>query len=234
MQKWIEHMKKLRLDDNYRNQSKSVFLTGSKCISEYKDVPIAMACTRKYYDRFHPKVDYIITERQLKDISGQETPQGIILEVPLKIQPLNSSLKKFIVLENVQNPGNMGTIIRTAYSLGWDAAYLIGGANPTQISVLRSSMGTALNFPIGIGNIDQFLHLCLDFNLEIGISCANTISTYPKSDKIGLILGSEGQGISQILKDRSHFTASIYTKLDSLNVAVAAGILMYSLCKKIN
>ncbi len=164
--------------------------------------------------------------------------QGFILKIQdFMFTPLNEIKKfsKIVVLDEITDVGNIGAIARTAYSLGYEAL-VIGGINTVNMSgVIRSSSAAALDLPICLYKNTQTVAnelKQLDFEL-IGAHMEGTNVKQFKlqSIKHALFLGSEGKGLHPKLQDKLDCKVSIVmaNKFDSLNVSVAAGILMHSL-----
>lgn len=176
-----------------------------------------------------------VTNEVMKTICDTETPQGIaaVCEKPSMSLDL-AKAKKLLLLDRVQDPGNMGTLIRTADAAGIDAVILGEGcADPYNPKVVRSTQGSLFHLPIVKADLPQFLDTLTipvyGTSLEGGVH----FETVEKSDAFALLAGNEGQGVAQELLDKTtkNIYIPIYGKCESLNVGVAAGILMYYLRK---
>lgn len=148
-----------------------------------------------------------------------------------------SSFNRVLLLDNIQDPGNMGTIIRSAYSFGFQGIFI--SANCVDIyneKCIRSTQGALFHVPIKKVDLkDQILFLKEKGYHVYATSLkeATPLQEVKPSDKCALIFGNEGQGVHQELIDIS--TSSIQIEMEafeSLNVAVAAGICMYYFRKK--
>ncbi|MCM3363893.1 TrmH family RNA methyltransferase [Niallia sp. MER TA 168] len=183
----------------------------------YRDIPIT-----------------IVTKEIIKELSDTETPQGILaLCKQQSHQEILSTAQTFIAIDQVQDPGNMGTIIRTADAAGIDAVIIGEGTvdiyNP---KVVRSGQGSHFHLPIIKTNLPAFIEELKERKvpvygtaLENGRDYRETV----KTDEFCLIVGNEGNGVSKevLSKTDTNLYIPIYGKSESLNVAVAAGILMY-------
>ena len=173
----------------------------------------------------------------LADLADSKTPQGIVAEIAFEKQSAPSFLKgKYLFLEDVQDPGNVGTIIRTADAAGYDGVFISQySADIYNLKTLRSMQGSQFHLPIYRMKTSDFLKLAKQAQLLI---LATTLSkdsidyreVAPISDFV-LVMGNEGQGISQQMMDEADQLVHISMKgqAESLNVAVAAGILIFSL-----
>jgi TrmH family RNA methyltransferase len=137
----------------------------------------------------------------------------------------------FLVLDNIQETGNMGTIIRSAAAFGYRTVYCINCADPYSQKIIRASSGLCLQLNIiecGYTDIPECQLFIADLNGE------NVSGIKPTARNFGIVLGNEGQGVSAEIYKLPYTAISIPMPPDceSLNVAVAGGILMYCLNAK--
>ncbi|MCA0986295.1 TrmH family RNA methyltransferase [Guptibacillus algicola] len=180
-----------------------------------------------------PKV-YTVTEKVMKEITATETPQGIIAVCEMTESVIEDK-GKFILLDAIQDPGNLGTIIRTAHSAGYDGVLLGNGTVDLYNSkVLRSTQGSLFHIPIKKVDLQEAVQ---DFN-NAGLSIYATevsggtpYNQLQGPEHFAIIMGNEANGVSKDLQELAHEKVyiPIYGGAESLNVAVAAGILMYGL-----
>lgn len=180
---------------------------------------------------FDGKITYISPE--IAKLLGETvTPSGVFALVDLPKNIL--SRKNFLVLENIQDPSNLGAILRSAKAFDYSDIILLGGVFPYSPKVIRSSMGYVFDANIVEMTLDEFsdyLHshnfmlYCADMD---GFDVANTPKT---SCKYGIAFGNEGNGVSLALKNlcNSVVTIPMQNNVESLNVSVSAGIIMYNL-----
>ena len=143
---------------------------------------------------------------------------------------------KLIILDNLQDPGNLGTIIRSATAFNFDTIVLsyttVDLYNP---KVIRSTKGMIFNTNILIKNLPEFLPTLKDY-LIYGTDVTNGINikeeSFPK--KLAIIIGNEGQGISPEVKSlcKKNIYLPMNSNCESLNAAVAASIIMYEINNK--
>ncbi|MDU3166351.1 MAG: RNA methyltransferase, partial [Corynebacterium sp.] len=176
-----------------------------------------------------------VSEDILLDLADSQTPQGIVAVVQKEeVGQADFSQGKFLFLEDVQDPGNVGTIIRTA-----DAARFTGvivsekSADIYSLKTLRSMQGSHFHLPIYRMPLASFVEEAKKSNLPI---LATTLSRESKDyrelsslENFVLVMGNEGQGISSVMAESADQLVHIGMKgrAESLNVAVAAGILMF-------
>nr|WP_263313671.1 RNA methyltransferase [Mammaliicoccus sp. Marseille-Q6498] len=174
---------------------------------------------------------YVINFKVAESLSDTTTPQGIFAVVELPEYEL-SSVKQVLVLDRVQDPGNMGALIRNADAAGMDAVvYSKGSADPYQDKVLRASQGSVFHLPIIEADLQEFLE---GFDGKVfGTSLQNAINyqTVESEEHFALIMGNEGSGVDDTLLQQTtqNLNIPLYGKAESLNVAVSCGILLYHL-----
>lgn len=167
-------------------------------------------------------------------LSDLPTPQGIFAVVEKQEQNLQTLTGNWLILDNVQDPGNVGTMIRTADAVGFSGVFLgEGTADLYSTKVLRSMQGSNYHLPILEGAIPPFLKQLRSAGVTIyGTELNKEAVPYtelPKEQTAAFILGNEGQGVHPellALTDKNVYIP-IYGQAESLNVAIAAGILMY-------
>lgn len=142
-----------------------------------------------------------------------------------------------MILDRIQDPGNMGTIIRTADSAGVDAIIALNGCvdiyNP---KVIRSTMGSIFDMNIIDASQDETVDMLKSLDFNIVSSYLNTENFYDKIDygsKVALVIGNEANGINEELVSKSDILVKIpiYGKAESLNAAISSAILMYEIKK---
>ena len=171
----------------------------------------------------------------MKAICDTETPQGIAAVCEQQTVGMKDiKLEKLLLLDRVQDPGNLGTMIRTADAAGMDAVILGEGcADPYNPKVVRATQGSLFHLPIMKVSLAEFIS-----ELEIPVYGTALEASVPfeqvdKADKFALLVGNEGQGVSKDLLEKTtkNLYIPIYGRSESLNVGIAAGILMYYLRK---
>ena len=178
-----------------------------------------------------------VTEEILLDLADSQTPQGIVAIVQKEEELLpDLSQGKYLFLEDVQDPGNVGTMIRTADAAGFSGVIVSSkSADIYSLKTLRSMQGSHFHLPIYRMLVETFVEEAKKNNLPI---LATTLSQNSKDyrklarqENFALVMGNEGQGISPFMTDQADQLVHISMKgqAESLNVAIAAGILMFYL-----
>lgn len=174
-----------------------------------------------------------ITEELSEYISDTQAPQGVfaLAEMPSVTVPENAC--KIIVLDGVQDPGNVGTIVRTAEALGMDGAVLCNNcADVFSPKTLRASMGSILRFPCVKARCSELRSLLEGFSIYGAMLDRNALNleeaVFPK--KTAVVIGNEGGGISKEVRALCDETVYIpIQNAESLNASAAAAILMWQL-----
>ncbi|MEH7252064.1 RNA methyltransferase [Neobacillus niacini] len=178
----------------------------------------------------------IVTEEISNSLSDTEAPQGIYA-VCKQLQLEKPNAKTYLLIDAVQDPGNLGTMIRTADAAGIDAVVVgKGSVDVYNGKVLRSAQGSHFHLPIITGDLHEWIEQLKEKNISVygtaleGAAAYTDIST---EEKFALLVGNEGNGVNKELltKTDANLYIPIYGKSESLNVAVATGILLYFLKK---
>lgn len=185
----------------------------------------------------------ILSDSVFQHVSDTKTPQGVMCVVKQKHYNIEDLLKienpHFMVLDNLQDPGNLGTIVRTAEGAGVDAVFLskesVDIFNPKTI---RSTMGSIYRMPVLY--VDDLLEL-LDIFQKKGIkSYAAHLegkNSYDQESYVGgtaILIGNEGNGLRDEVSQKADIWVQIPMKgqVESLNAAIAASVLMFEVARQ--
>lgn len=246
----IKHVKALKLK-KYRLKHRQFIVEGLRAINECLHHRVLVHYFL-YSDRLKKIKDgdellskivmnknaYRISENLFLKLSGTENPQGIMAVVEMPEYTLKDlDYKKnlfFVVLDRLQDPGNMGTIIRTAEAAKADAILLTKGCvDPYNSKTVRATMGALFHIPIiQYENNSEWIDLLKTNNVKLIASALGTNQSYfdiEYADNIAIIIGNEANGIDyEILKASDEIVKiPIYGNVESLNASVAAAILIY-------
>lgn len=182
---------------------------------------------------------FTLSDSLFNKLSSTETPQGIIAVVEKKHYDASAVLKEngfFAVLENIQDPGNLGTIIRSADAFGAKGVFVSkGSADIYSDKTIRSTMGSIFHIPV-IDEIDIESILKLmkkekikTFAASLGAQTYLKEAVFPK--KSAIIIGNESNGLTDKIQKMAdkHIKIEIPGKAESLNAAIAASIIMYKI-----
>ena len=181
-----------------------------------------------------------VSAHVMESLAGKENPQGILAVVHQK-QAQFSDLKSpgtAVALVSPQDPGNVGTILRTLDAVGADVLFLLdGGVELYHPSVVRASMGTIFWKPIIQTSFDEFVKWAREGGYQlIGTSAHGAVDYQTLTPKIPwiLVLGNEQKGLSAEQMQACDVTVSMpmMGRVSSLNLAVAAGVLLYQFANR--
>lgn len=183
---------------------------------------------------------YSVEPELLNSLSGTDTPQGILALCKMPDEPDPHHIAGMgdgilVALDAIQDPGNLGTIIRTASWFGVSAILAgTGTADPFHPKTVRSTAGAAGTVPVLTGELSGMLTLLHSSGWDIRLldtgKNADPLQHAKKPDKMVLVFGNEGNGISPAIKNMGYPSLTIPGNpgnVESLNVAMACGICMY-------
>lgn len=172
---------------------------------------------------------YVVSSEIMEKISSAKSPQGVVVVCKYK-KPLLIKEDKVLCLDNVSDPGNLGTLLRTALAFGYKDVVLLKGCSQYNEKVLQSTQGAI--FKLNIVN-DLDLYNLKDYEiLTTEIKGSVDLRSLKPAKKHVLVLGNEAHGVSkEILSLASKRIRIDINDIESLNVAVAGAIAMYELSK---
>lgn len=176
-----------------------------------------------------------VPEDVMASISPVKTPQGVLFTCRLPQLPLPQTLtgRRYVLLDGVQDPGNVGTILRTLDAFDADGLLLTGGcADPYGWKAVRSSMGAVFRRPIYSGTPEELAALLHRSDLSLyGAALREDTVDARQADytRCVLAIGSEGRGLSREVLDLCDQTIRIpmSDRCESLNAAIAAAVLLW-------
>ena len=182
----------------------------------------------------------VVSEAEFRSAAETESPQGVIAiaEVPQHSLDSLADRKSYtlLVLDGVQDPGNVGTILRTASALGVNATIALPGTvDLWNAKVVRGAMGASFRHPVMHSSLDDLFAFSSSQNLELwgADTSGEPVGSHRAPARLALVVGNEGAGVSSSMRERLTRLVSlpISGDVESLNVAVATGILLYQLRK---
>ena len=218
----IKNIAKLN-EKKYRDQTGLFIVEGPHLVNEAKMLDLLEEVYSINGEGINVSIDV------MKKICNTDTPTSII-GICRKLNK-EEITNRILILDRIQDPGNMGTLIRSAVSFGFDTIVLSKGCvdiyNP---KVVRSSQGALFKVNIIYADIIEFISKLEEYDVY-GTSLVNGIplqNIKPK-EKMAIILGNEGQGIDkEILKNNKNIFIEM-KNMESLNVSIAGSIIMYNL-----
>ena len=175
-----------------------------------------------------------VPEDVMASISPMEAPQGALFLGKLPEQTEFVPKKGMLVLDGVQDPGNIGTILRTADAMDVPVVLLEGCADPWSWKVIRSTMGAAFRTPVVQASWEEVLGKCREAGIPIGVTALSDRAVDIRSARLSdmaLVIGSEGRGVrKEVLENADHeLIIPMNPHCESLNAAIAAAIVMWEI-----
>ena len=175
-----------------------------------------------------------VPEDVMASISPMEAPQGALFLAKLPEQAEFVPQKGMLILDGIQDPGNIGTILRTADAMDVPVVLLEGCADPWSWKVVRSTMGAAFRRPVYQATWEEVFAKCRAANIPIGVTALSDRAVDIRSAdlrEMALVIGSEGRGVrKEILENADHeLIIPMNPHCESLNAAIAAAIVMWEI-----
>lgn len=176
---------------------------------------------------------FAVSDEVMREITQTETPPGILAVVPFSELPLATPLQFVLVLDAVRDPGNVGTILRSARAAGVDAVFLAPGTvEPYNDKVVRAAMGAHFFVPLRVASWEMIADALRNVP-RVYLADARGDIVYTRADwtrPVALIIGGEAEGASDAARQLA--TARIAIPLrggaESLNAAMAATVLLFN------
>lgn len=235
--KTIKQFEKLKMT-KYAKKEGLVLLEGKRLIMDaynfgikfkallYTDEDLVKSIKQDYCD-FYKTSDAVFDV-----LSQTKNSQGVIAVAYIPKKVFEMPKTNFLVLDNVSDPGNFGTIVRTAVACGFNTIFTLNGVDAYNDKVLRSTMGTIFKCNIVPINLDELKIISSKFDLVCADMDGESVYSFKKDSKMfGIVLGNEANGVNKEVKSLCKKIVSLPMEngVESLNVAVTASVLMYML-----
>lgn len=216
VKEWV----KIRTDKEARKESKSILLIGEKMVRELSPKLSILITTRP--SNIKASHHYLVTEEILKKITGLPSPDGFAAIAPLpEPQPLEGK-KRILILDRIADPGNLGTLLRTALAFNWDGViFTPGTVDPFNDKALRASKGALFSLPYSFNNVKPLYTFVADLD-------GPSISSIAIPDSLALVLSNEGSGPGN-WENVQKVSIPMGNCVESLNVAAAGAILLHAM-----
>ena len=199
-----------------------------ECLKAKMDVEIII-CTQDLAPNY-PNAQ-VVTDAVFSKISTEKSPQGVLAVVNIPKKELSAPKGDCLLLDRLQDPGNLGTIIRTANAAGYDDIYLVNCTDAYSPKAIRASMGGVFNVNLYEGSLEQVLKVLDGVQILSADMDGENVFSFIPNNRYCLCIGNEGNGLSEELMTRSDNTVKIPMRgsCESLNAAISAAIAMYAL-----
>lgn len=243
----IKHIRKLK-DKKYRDESNEYIVEGVKLVEEavkenakIKQIIVCEDTTRTYEIPTHIMLEIAryecisVSDKIFNIITQVTNPQGImaIIEKNAQDAQIDYTQDIIVVLDDVQDPGNLGTILRTVDSIGLNQIIVSKGtADAFNSKVVRSTMGAIFRIKIiEVENLAQAIKEMRKHHFKLMVTSLQTKNSIYDIDfnKKIIVIGNEANGVSKEIQDMADEKAKIpmLGRTESLNASVAAGVVMY-------
>ena len=178
---------------------------------------------------------FVAEESLLKELTDVKTPQNVCVVVEYTQDMLQTPKNDFLVLDGLQDPGNVGTLIRSALASGMERVFILSGVKPTNPKLIRSSAGAIFQIPIHSMDRDDFCKFATKENLNLIYADmqGKNIFSYSTKVPVGIVVGNEGNGVSEKLRSicKDSVAIPMHSGIESLNAGVSGSIIMFELTK---
>ena len=178
----------------------------------------------------------VVPRDVMESISPMQSPQGALFLCRLPEKKSFAPKKGMLLLDGIQDPGNLGTILRTADALQIPVALLEGCADPYSHKVVRASMGAVFRMDIVQTTWVEAKNACEEAKISVGVTALNDSAKDLREaplNTMAVVIGSEGQGVRKEILDSAQHSLIIpmNPNCESLNAAIAAAIVMWQMQK---
>ncbi|GAB4189497.1 MAG: RNA methyltransferase [Simkaniaceae bacterium] len=233
----VKHLKRLRIDKKYRKIHSSILIFGMKMVKEAASCfPIKkLLIAEKNLNDIPAEETFFVSTEILKKISDLPSPEPIAAEIPMPAFPPLMQQRFLLALDKINDPGNLGTLFRSALAFGVEGILLLkGSVDPYNDKALRASKGAVFHMPFYDASWKEIKQHAEKHSMQMLVADLNgenfesAVFTFP----LIIVLGNESLGISKEAKQLCHsITIPMANTLNSLNVSIAGGILLYHLGK---
>jgi TrmH family RNA methyltransferase len=233
----VKHLVTLSRERSYRSSQQHVLVSGIKLLSElaktrsFKTVLVEMGYSVPF--SYEAESLFFVTSEIMKKITGMQHPEPIAAEIAIPPNAILNRTDRIVILDGISDPGNLGTLLRSALALRWEGVFITpGSVDPFNDKALRAAKGATFILPIQQGSWDDLKELLERKGLSLLAADAKgePLNRQQTSLPIALALGSESHGLSPLIKERARLIAiPMDEAMESLNVSAAGAILMYEL-----
>ena len=238
----IRLMRDLAKDADIRREKRLFLCDGEKLLEEAirSGAEVCHALWRERRSetaRAFPQ-EYLLSDDLFDYVSPMKNSPGPLFTVHMREAEPADNIHRVLVLEEIQDPGNMGTILRTADAFGVDAVILLDGcADLYALKTVRASMGAIFRQPVFRMERAEAIRYCRDHALPLYAAALSPRARDLREQSLShaaVAIGSEGHGLSRELLDLcdGELIIPMCGQAESLNAAVAASIVMWEMCRR--
>ncbi|MCC6127599.1 MAG: RNA methyltransferase [Chlamydiae bacterium] len=229
----VKYFVELRKSRSAREEHREVLLAGEKLVRELSlKQPLSILMTLDEAKDIRAEQKYIVSPEILKKVTGLSQPDGYAASIALPEEQALEDKERILILDRISDPGNLGTLFRTALALGWEGIWLLDGCvDPFNDKALRAARGATFWLPFAWTTFEA---ICLwakrkKASLYTADLQGETVDKVSRSLPIALILSNESDGARKWPSQK--ITIPMKAHVESLNVAASGAILLFALRK---
>ena len=243
----IKWFRRLQADRQFRHLEKTFVAEGNRWLKEIDLLNIqhqGILATRQWLEHSsnqtlageYAENIWLVSDQVMDHASTMETPPGVLIALKIPAYAPPEPLTMLLILDGINNPGNLGTILRTACAAGVEGVLLAPGCvDPFNPKAIRGGMGAQLRLPILRTEWSEISEISR--NLQVWLASAHGSIPYTEVNwkrPSALIVGSEARGHGEGARNIStnQLTIPMSPDVESLNVAIAAGIILFETARQ--
>ena len=178
---------------------------------------------------------YKTDTKTIESLTDVKTPQGVCVMVEYIPNIVKKPQTNCLVLDTIQDPGNAGTLIRTALAAGFETVVMVDSVNVTNSKLVRSTVGAIFNVNIYQMSKEEFLKTAKEWDLPLLMADMEGKNLFESeiNEQIGVVVGNEGKGVCDEIASLCSYSIKIPMNegIESLNAGVSGAIIMYHINK---
>lgn len=224
----------------YRRLARRYVIEGARLVADalkHGANVLAVYVSESRQEDFHFDNQVIVADRVFAKIADTVTTQGVLAVVQMANSELTKPTGNCLVLDGLQDPGNVGTLIRTAAACGFTDVYAVNTVDLYSPKVLRSAMSAHFCVRLHeVENVERAFELLAGVEIVCADMDGDNVFEAAFGAQTALVLGNEGNGLSDCAKANASRAVALPMEggFESLNVAVAGSVVMYQIYSKSN
>ena len=221
-----------------RESSSLLFLDNFKIIKDAISAGLKPHCilvSDESLNIWNSETVYKVDRQTIEQLADSKTPQGVVCLIDYIQHIIEKPKTNFLVVDSLQDPGNVGTLIRTATACGFEYVFLLDSVKVSNSKLVRSSVGTIFQSKVYSMTKDEFCKLANEWNLNLIMADMDGENIFKSSFDgiVGVVVGNEGQGVCDQIANLCYKTVKIpmVEGVESLNASISGAIIMYEIAK---
>jgi TrmH family RNA methyltransferase len=228
VKEWV----RLRSDKSTRAESGQVLLIGAKMVQELSEkTELHTLISTKPFPHIRAKEHVLVHPSILQKITGVPAPDGIAAIASIPKPRSLEGRRKILILDRIADPGNLGTLLRTALALNWDGVvFTPGTVDPFNDKALRASKGALFSLPYCHLSQEELTSLVKPLYIYVADLDGTPLTQVTVEEPFALVLSNEGAGARLWNSEKvGKISIPMHNHVESLNVAMSGSILLYSM-----